>query len=108
CWSRQAHLLRCDCAFGRVGLRMVLRPAGYWRTVGELGTLGLSFVIALAIGTVAGLWVDNRFDTSPWGLLIGFGLGFAAAVLNVVRITSRALASSRASSPRSDVSPPRH
>jgi F0F1-type ATP synthase assembly protein I len=72
-----------------------LRPAGYWRSVGELGTLGLSFVIALAIGTGAGLWADDRFDTSPWGLLVGFGLGFAAAILNVYRITSRALASSR-------------
>jgi len=72
---------------------VLLRPGGYWRTVGELGTLGLSFVIALAIGTVGGLWVDGRFDTSPWGLLVGFGLGFAAAILNVYRITSRALAS---------------
>ncbi len=86
---------------------MPLRPAGYWRTVGELGTLGLSFVLALAIGTGAGLWVDGRFGTSPWGLLIGFGLGFAAAVLNVVRITSRAMASP-SSSPSSDGARPQH
>jgi F0F1-type ATP synthase assembly protein I len=70
---------------------MVLpRPEGYWRTVGELGTLGLSFVLALVLGTGAGLWVDKTFATSPWGMMIGFGLGFAAAVLNVVRITRRA------------------
>ena len=69
----------------------LLRPGGYWRSVGELGTLGLSFVIALALGTMAGLWIDGRFGTSPWGLLVGFGLGFAAAVLNVYRITTRAL-----------------
>ena len=66
------------------------RPAGYWRTVGELGTLGLSFVIALVIGTGAGLWVDKTFESNPWGMLVGFVLGFAAAVLNVVRITRRA------------------
>lgn len=65
------------------------RPAGYWRTVGELGTLGLSFVMALVIGTAAGLWVDRTFATNPWGMLVGFALGFAAAVLNVVRITRR-------------------
>ena len=70
---------------------MVLpRPAGYWRTVGELGTLGLSFVLALVLGTWAGLWVDNTFATSPWGMMVGFVMGFAAAVLNVVRITRRA------------------
>lgn len=66
------------------------RPSGYWRTVGELGTLGLSFVIAIVLGTAAGLWVDRTFDVNPWGMLIGFVLGFAAAVLNVVRITRRA------------------
>ena len=66
------------------------RPTGYWRTVGELGTLGLSFVMALVIGTGAGIWLDRTFDSNPWGTLIGFVLGFAAAVLNVVRITRRA------------------
>jgi ATP synthase protein I len=70
---------------------MVLpRPEGYWRTVGELGTLGLSFVLALVLGTWAGLWVDKTFATSPWGMMVGFVMGFAAAVLNVVRITRRA------------------
>jgi F0F1-type ATP synthase assembly protein I len=78
----------------------LMRPGGYWRTVGELGTLGLSFVIALAIGTVGGLWIDDRFGTSPWGLLVGFALGFAAAILNVYRITTRALASSKSTGPR--------
>lgn len=67
------------------------RPAGYWRTVGELGTLGLAFVIAIALGTGAGYWVDERFGVSPWGVIVGFFLGFAAAVLNVYRITRRAL-----------------
>lgn len=66
------------------------RPSGYWRTVGEIGTLGLAFVMALVIGTGAGMWVDRRFDSAPWGILVGFGFGFAAAILNVVRITRRA------------------
>jgi F0F1-type ATP synthase assembly protein I len=66
------------------------RPSGYWKTVGELGTLGLSFVLALVLGTWLGLRADGAFGTSPWGMLVGFVLGFAAAVLNVVRITRRA------------------
>ena len=70
------------------------RPSGYWRTVGEVGTLGLAFVLALVIGTGAGIWVDRRFGTEPWGVLTGFGFGFAAAILNVVRITRRAFGTS--------------
>ncbi|BCS35706.1 hypothetical protein TBR22_A49400 [Luteitalea sp. TBR-22] len=66
------------------------RPSGYWRTAGELGSLGLSFVLALVIGTWLGVKADEAFGSSPWGMLIGFVLGFAAAVLNVVRITRRA------------------
>jgi ATP synthase protein I len=73
---------------------MSIRPNDYWRTVGELGTLGLSFVLALAIGTGAGLWVDHTFGSSPWGMLVGLAIGFAAAVLNVYRITARALGTS--------------
>ena len=69
------------------------RPEGYWRTVGELGTLGLSFVIAIVLGTAAGWWVDGRLNSAPWGILVGFVLGFAAAILNVVRITRRAFGS---------------
>lgn len=66
------------------------RPQGYWRTVGEIGSLGLSFVLALVLGTWAGVWIDQRFGWSPWATLTGFLFGFAAAVLNVVRITRRA------------------
>jgi F0F1-type ATP synthase assembly protein I len=34
--------------------------------------------------------VDRQFSCDPWGILVGFVLGFAAAILNVVRITRRA------------------
>ena len=44
-----------------------------------------------AVGAVlfacgVGYWVDGRWDTSPWGLLIGVVLGFAAMVLRLVRL----------------------
>ena len=52
-------------------------------------------VLALVLGTAAGLWADRTFGTDPWGMLAGFAMGFAAAVLNVVRITRRTLGSSR-------------
>jgi len=61
-------------------------PPTNWQTIGELGTIGLSFVIALVIGVGLGYWVDGRFGTSPWGFLIGFAFGLAAGVLNVYRI----------------------
>ena len=56
-----------------------------WKTAGALGTVGFSFVIAIALGTAAGWWVDKTFGTSPWGFLVFFAFGVAAGVLNVYR-----------------------
>ena len=59
--------------------------------VGALSTVGLSFVLAIVIGTGAGYWLDGRFGTSPWGFFVGFFLGLTAGILNVYRITSQAM-----------------
>lgn len=70
-----------------------------WQAIGELGTVGMSFVIAIVMGVAGGWWVDQRFGTQPWGFFVGFGMGFAAGVLNVYRITSRAMRSARGRRP---------
>lgn len=64
---------------------MPLIPPDQVRMIGALSTVGLSFVIAIALGTAAGVWIDRTFGTGPWGLLIFFVLGFLAGVLNVYR-----------------------
>ena len=60
-------------------------PESPWKAAGALGSVGLSFVIAIALGTAAGWWVDRRFGTSPWGFFVFFAFGVAAGVLNVYR-----------------------
>jgi ATP synthase protein I len=54
--------------------------------IGQLSTVGLSFVFALVIGFGAGYFVDGWLGTSPWFMFLGFILGFAAGVLNVYRV----------------------
>lgn len=41
---------------------------------------------AVLVGGGFGYWADLTWDTSPWGLLIGIGLGFAAMVLRLLRL----------------------
>lgn len=65
-------------------------PPDTVRTIGALSTVGLSFVLALVIGVGAGWWLDERLGTSPWFFFIGFLLGLAAGVLNVVRVGRQA------------------
>jgi F0F1-type ATP synthase assembly protein I len=59
------------------------------RTFGQVGTIGLSFVFAVAIGVLIGTWLDRLTGWEPWFFVIFFILGFTAGVLNVYRTISR-------------------
>ena len=54
--------------------------------IGQLSTIGLSFVFAIFIGFGGGYWLDLKLGTKPWLTFLGFFLGLAAGVLNVYRI----------------------
>jgi len=60
-------------------------------SLGEVASLGLSFVIALMIGTIGGWWLDQKFGWKPYGFFGGFLLGLAAGVRNVYFVTRKYL-----------------
>lgn len=47
---------------------------------------GGEFGAAVLVGAGAGYGVDYWLHTNPWGLVIGLAAGFAAGVVNVVRV----------------------
>lgn len=47
--------------------------------------LSSEFIAGVVVGGALGYGFDSLFGTSPWGLIILLLLGFAAAVLNVMR-----------------------
>ncbi len=53
--------------------------------IGQALRLGSEFVAGIVVGAALGFGFDSVFDTSPWGFIAFFLLGFAAAVLNVMR-----------------------
>jgi ATP synthase protein I len=57
-----------------------------WQLIGQLSTIGMSFVFALVLGFGGGLWLDGVLGTKPWLSFIGFFFGLAAGVLNVYRV----------------------
>jgi ATP synthase protein I len=61
------------------------------RTMGALSSVGLSFVLAIVIGVLLGLWLDRLFGTSRVFFFIFFILGFVAGILNVYRTAGRFL-----------------
>jgi F0F1-type ATP synthase assembly protein I len=56
------------------------------RLIGQLSTVGLSFVFALVMGFGGGYLLDGWLGTTPWLTLLGFFLGLAAGVVNVYRV----------------------
>lgn len=57
-----------------------------WQLIGQLSTIGMSFVFALILGFGGGYWLDGVLGTRPWLTFTGFFFGLAAGVLNVYRV----------------------
>ena len=70
-----------------------------WQLIGQLSTIGLSFVFALVLGFAAGYWLDRTLGTQPWLSFMGFFLGLAAGVLNVYRVLKLSNESARSNRP---------
>ena len=50
--------------------------AGWYKMAG----IGFEFIAAIALFGGIGWFLDRQFGTSPWLLIAGFGLGFAAGL----------------------------
>jgi F0F1-type ATP synthase assembly protein I len=61
------------------------------RTLGALSTVGISFVLAIVLGTLFGWWLDKWLGTSPWMFFLFFVFGLVAGVLNVYRTAGKFL-----------------
>jgi ATP synthase protein I len=70
------------------------RPAAFAKfeamgTFGMLGSVGLSFVLALVIGTALGWWLDKVTGWSPLFFIVFFLLGLVAGIRNVYITTKK-------------------
>ncbi len=54
-----------------------------FRELWYYSSLSFSIALAIVIGLAIGLWLDTRYDTSPWFTLIFLGLGIIAGFRNI-------------------------
>jgi F0F1-type ATP synthase assembly protein I len=52
---------------------------------GKVAALGLQTAFGLLLGAVVGIWIDKKYKTDPWGILIGSGLGFLSGLYLLIR-----------------------
>ena len=55
----------------------------YWAT--RISSVGFAMVVPTAVG----YWLDGKWGTSPWLVLVGACFGFATAMLDIVRLAKR-------------------
>ena len=56
-----------------------------WRELFVFSTLGIEVGAAVGIGAVIGFFLDKRYNTQPWLLLLFMFFGIAAATQAVIR-----------------------
>jgi F0F1-type ATP synthase assembly protein I len=64
---------------------MSRRPRDNRRTWLRFTGVGFEFVAAVAGFGLVGYWIDRRYDTDPWGVIIGVALGLIGGTYNLIR-----------------------
>jgi ATP synthase protein I len=54
-----------------------------WRELAFYSSIGLSVALSIFIGLAIGLYIDKRYNTSPWFMLIFLCLGIVAGYRNI-------------------------
>jgi F0F1-type ATP synthase assembly protein I len=74
----------------------------------EFAGVGLQFAASIVLGLFAGQWVDRKFGTAPWFLIIGVFSGAAAGFHSLYRKLMAAQAREEAAEKarRDGVTPP--
>lgn len=52
----------------------------------RISAIGFQFCFSIAIGALGGRWLDGKFGTEPWLLILGLVLGAIAAYRDLVML----------------------
>lgn len=56
------------------------------RNAALASTIGIVLVVCITIGYLFGSWLDTKFGTSPWLMLVFTLMGIAAGFMEMLRI----------------------
>jgi ATP synthase protein I len=51
--------------------------------------VGLQFSITVILCAFVGNWIDKRYGSAPWGVVIGGAIGFAAGLYALIKAAKR-------------------
>jgi F0F1-type ATP synthase assembly protein I len=65
---------------------MASDPDSGW---GKFASTGLELAAGICLGVAIGYWIDEKHNSSPWGVLIGFFLGFSGGMYLLIKDVMR-------------------
>jgi ATP synthase protein I len=78
-----ARLLESAYSGNGIFVFMKRETRRYIRELAFYSSIGFSVALSIFIGLAIGVYLDRKFDTSPWLMLIFLGFGIAAGYRNI-------------------------
>jgi F0F1-type ATP synthase assembly protein I len=57
---------------------------------GKVASVGLEVAVGAGLGALIGTWIDHKWHTDPWGVLIGTLLGISAGMYVLIKEAMKA------------------
>lgn len=64
------------------------RKGGPLGAIGVYAGIGIELALYIIIFLLAGRWLDNRWGTEPWLMILGAAIGFAAGFYSMFKTLS--------------------
>jgi F0F1-type ATP synthase assembly protein I len=68
-----------------------LNDPSVMKQVAAMSGLGFEFLAAILLPGAVGYWLDGKWNTSPWLILIGGAFGFAVGLYRLLKSASKAM-----------------
>jgi ATP synthase protein I len=59
------------------------------RSAGPLFGSGIQLAASVVLMFFIGRWIDGKWNTGPWFMIVGIFFGFTAGLINFIRIVNR-------------------
>jgi F0F1-type ATP synthase assembly protein I len=55
----------------------------------RLAGVGIEFIVAFGVFGWLGWWLDKKYNTGPWLLIAGCGIGFASGLYSLIKAAKK-------------------